>query len=81
MSSNKKLKSLTDKDLIIFLVACGINIEDIKKDGNRSLVYFENTDNLKESILNYANRATNINISDYLAAEKRVTTLLYTQKQ
>ena len=76
-----KLKSITDKDLIVFLVAYGLNIKEIKKDGNRSLIYFEDTPILKDAILKFTNRSVEINLSDYIAAEKRVKTLLYTQKQ
>lgn len=76
----KDLKQITDKDLIVFLVASGLEVKDIEKDGNRSLVYFDDNKKLKDKILNYANRSISVNISDYLAAEKRVMTLLYTQK-
>lgn len=77
------LKQITDKDLIIFLVAYGLEVKDIKKDSsrNRSWVYFEDTSELKDAILKYTNRSVEINLCDYIAAEKRVTTLLYTQKQ
>lgn len=78
----KHLKEITDKELIVFLVACGLNIKEIEKDKkfNRSIVYFEDNEKLKEYILKYTNRAVNINICDYMAAEKRVKTLLCMQK-
>lgn len=79
--SNKNLKSLTDKDLIIFLVVSGLEIKNVEKVGNKSLVYFDNDKRLNDTILNYANRSTEVNIGDYLAAEKRVMTMLYSQKQ
>lgn len=81
--ANSSLKQITDKDLIIFLVAYGLEVKDIKKDSsrNRSWVYFEDTSELKDAILKYTNRSVEINLSDYIAAEKRVTTLLHTQKQ
>lgn len=81
--TNKRLKLITDKDLMIFLVACGLEVKHIEKEKgkNRSLVYFENTEELQEAILNYTNRSIEVNLSDYIAAEKRVTTLLHTQKQ
>lgn len=74
-------KPITDKDLITFLVACNLEIVDIKKDGNKSIVYFEDTEELKQSILKYVNRSVDVNIADVLASQNRVNTLLYTQKK
>lgn len=76
------LKQITDKDLIVFLVACGLEIKQIIKDKrfNRSIVYFENSNNLEEHILKYTNKSVNINICDYISAERRVKTLLCMQK-
>lgn len=80
MSEN--LKEITDKDLIVFLVANGIKIEDIKADkkANRSLVYFEDTKELQDSIIKFANRSGEINIADYIATERRIKTLFCVQK-
>lgn len=79
----KNLREITDKDLIVFLVALGMDIKNVEKDAyrNRSLVYFDNNDKLKDAIIKYTNRSISVNISDYLAAEKRVTTLLHAHKQ
>lgn len=76
------LKQITDKDLIVFLVACGLEIKQIIKDKrfNRSIVYFENSNNLEEHILKYTNKSVDINICDYISAERRVKTLLCMQK-
>ena len=78
----KNLKEITDKDLIVFLVACGIDIKEVEKDKkfNRSIVYFENDTELYQYILKYTNRSVNVNVADYIAAEKRVKTLLCIQK-
>nr|WP_225908293.1 DUF5659 domain-containing protein [Clostridium botulinum] len=72
---------VTDKDLIIFLINYGLKIEDIKKSGNKSLVFFKDTEELKKATLEYANRTFKVNVADYIAAEKRIRTLLYLQKQ
>ena len=76
------LKQITDKDLIVFLVSCGLEIKQIIKDErfNRSIVYFENNNDLEEHILKYTNKSVNINICDYISAERRVKTLLCMQK-
>ncbi|MGE5633240.1 MAG: DUF5659 domain-containing protein [Caulobacteraceae bacterium] len=76
------LRLITDKDLIVFLVASGIEIRSIEKDPvyQRSNVYFDNTEKLNAAILNYTNKSTVVNIADYMAAEKRVKTLLCMQK-
>lgn len=76
------LREITDKDLIVFLVACGIDIKDIQKDKkhSRSLVYFEDTELLNDLILKFVNKAIDINICDYQAAEKRIKTLLCMNK-
>ena len=78
----QNLRLITDKDLIVFLVASGIEIKSIAKDSvyQRSNVYFENTERLDAAVLDYTNRTTMINIADYMAAEKRVKTLLCMQK-
>lgn len=73
------LKQITDIDLIIFLVIKGFEIKQTQKDGNRSIVYFEDSNNLDSAVLKFANRTENINIADYQAAQKRVKTLLYTK--
>ncbi|MDT8718204.1 hypothetical protein IAI10_16175 [Clostridium sp. 19966] len=77
-----ELRPISDKDLLVFLVAKGLEIKDIKKekDKNRSLVYFEDTDKLNQAMLQFANKSEQVNISDVLAAERRVKTLLCMQK-
>lgn len=81
---NQGLKKITDKDLIVFLVAKNFEIQNIEKevDRNRSIVYFEDSPELHKAILAYTNKTndTNISLVDYMAAEKRVTTLLNLQK-
>lgn len=79
---HKNLREITDKDLIVFLVACNFQIQKIEKDKkyNRSLVYFEDSEKLEEYILRFTNKSIDINICDYMAAEKRVKTLLCIQK-
>jgi hypothetical protein len=79
---HKSLRLITDKDLIVFLVASGMEIRLIRKDPvyRRSNVYFDNTERLDAAVLNYTNKSTMVNIADYLAAEKRVKTLLCLQK-
>lgn len=79
---NTKLREITDKDLIVFLVAKGLKIIKIKKDPerNRSLVYFEDRGELENAVLAYTNKSEEINYGDYIAAERRVKTLLTMQK-
>jgi len=45
-----KLKALTDKDLIVYLTAIGLEIKEIKKDNgkDRSLIYFEDNEELEK---------------------------------
>ncbi len=76
------LRKITDRDLIVFLVSKGFEIVKAQKDPtrNRSIIYFHDTMELKKSILGYVNKTERINISDYIAAEKRVKTLFYLQK-
>lgn len=78
----RNLKGITDKDLIVFLVAKGIEIKRVKKDPgmNRSFVYFEKTKDLENAVLAYTNKSEQINVGDYIAAERRVKTLLNLQK-
>lgn len=73
---------ITDKQLIIFLVCKQFKISGVAKDpnGRKSIVYFENTKELEQEVLNYANKVGNVNISDFLAVEKRVNNLLYFNK-
>jgi len=84
MKSNKTKNCIviTDKDLLVSLVAQGFPIIDIRKDQNqnRCIAYFENTKELDEAILAFANKTTTINIAEYFAADKRVRTLLHHQK-
>lgn len=77
------LRKITDKDLIVFLVAKGFEIKDIKKERgkNRSLVYFSNCKELESAILAFVNKTEEVNIGDYQSAERRVKTLLYLQKK
>lgn len=73
---------ITDKQLIIFLVCKQFKITGVKKDpgGRKSIVYFESSKELEQAVLNYANKEGSVNISDYLAVEKRVNNLLYFNK-
>lgn len=77
-----ELKTITDKDLIVYLIAVGIEIEDIKKDKNfnRSIVYFKDDEKLRNAIIRYVNKSDDINIAEFLSAERRVKTLLCIQK-
>lgn len=77
-----KLSSVTDKDLIVFLVASGLEIVNAEKEKNKnhSVVFFEDNDNFRKAKLEYVNRNKVINVADYLAAEKRVRALLYALK-
>ncbi|MDF2545770.1 MAG: hypothetical protein K0R93_668 [Anaerosolibacter sp.] len=79
---HNKLIQITDKDLMVFLVASGHEIKKVQKDPerNRSLVFFEVTSQLNDSILAFTNKSKIINIGDYQAAERRVKTLLSMQK-
>lgn len=76
------LKPITDKDLIVFLVAINHEIKAIRSDliHSRSLVYFDKTEAIDKAILDFTNKSAVINISDYIAADRRVTTLLCLQK-
>ncbi|WP_425447714.1 DUF5659 domain-containing protein [Dethiothermospora halolimnae] len=76
------LEVITDKDLIVFLVAKGFKIKRVRKDrrGNRSLLYFEKSRQLEKAILDFVNKTEMININEYQAAERRVKTLLSMQK-
>lgn len=75
------LKAFTDLNLIIFLVAKKHRVIKTKLDGNKSLVYFENTKELEKDKLNFINGVDKINITEYQAAEKRVKTILYVNKK
>lgn len=77
-----KTIGVTDKQLILFLVSRQFKILGVKKDpkGTKSILYFENTKELNQAILDYANRVGNVNVADYLAVEKRVNNLLYFNK-
>ncbi|WP_027633443.1 DUF5659 domain-containing protein [Clostridium hydrogeniformans] len=75
-----KLKGITDKDLIVYLVAIGLEIKDIRKAENKSIVYFEDNDRLKKSFFKYVNKTDYINLSDFIWAERRIKTLLCAQK-
>lgn len=77
-----KTVGITDKQLIIFLVCKQFEIKGMTKDpkGTKSIIYFENTKELEQAILDYANKVGNVNISDFLAVEKRVNNILYFNK-
>lgn len=75
-----KLKDITDMDLIVFLVLKGHGINKSKREGNKSIIYFEDNEELQENILKFVNRNENINIADYQATYRRVKTLLCTNK-
>lgn len=74
------LTDFTDLHLIVFLVARNHPIKDIKLDGNRSIIYFQETQNLRDDVLKFTNGTGDINITDYQASEQRVKTLLYQNK-
>jgi hypothetical protein len=76
------LRAITDKDLAVYLSAKGIDIKSIEKDpkANRSLILFEDNEVLNKSIIDFANKNDNINIAEFLAAERRIKTLLCAQK-
>lgn len=76
------MKQITDKDLIVFLVAKGFDIKAVRRDmiRSRSLVYFEKSDTLEEAIIEFTNKSAVVNIADYIAADRRVTTMLCLQK-
>lgn len=75
-----KLIKITDLNLIIFLVAKDHQIKKTELDGNRSIVFFENSSKLKEDTLKFVNGTEKINITEYQAVEQRVKTLLYQNK-
>ncbi len=76
-----KLKVITDKELMIFLVAKGFDIEKIEKEKgrDRSLVYFEKSKGFEAAILAYVNKS-DPEFTKYMEAEKRIKTLLCLQK-
>ncbi len=76
------MKEVTDKDLIVYLVAKGFEVKRIIKDPvrQRCLVYFDNSAELEKGILDFANKNTSINIGEFIAADRRVKTLLQMQK-
>lgn len=67
---------ITDKDLMVYLVAKGFVVKDVKKDKNRSIVFFENTRELKGELVKFINKENSVNIADFLAAERRIKTIL-----
>lgn len=67
---------ITDKDLMVYLVAKGFEIKDIKRNGNRSIVIFSEAPGLREASISFVNRQNMVNIADLLAAEKRIKTIL-----
>lgn len=73
-------KPVTDKDLMVYLVSIGHEIKRIKKEGNHSIAYFENTLELSNSLIRFANKADTVNVADYTATERRIKTLLCMQK-
>lgn len=78
----EQFKAITDKDLTVFLVAKGFTIAKVLPEAgrNRCLIYFEATKELEEAVLNYTNKSDVINYPEYIAAEKRVRTLLNVHK-
>lgn len=74
------LTKITDLNLIIFLVAKNHQVKSSKLDGNRSIVYFEDSSKLRADILKFVNGTESINITEYQAVEQRVKTLLYQNK-
>lgn len=77
---NMNLTKTTDLNLIVFLVSKDHLIKNSKLDGNRSIVYFQDTPKLRADVLKFVNGTEDINITDYQASEKRVKTLLYQNK-
>jgi len=77
-----KTREITDKDLIVYLVANGVDILAIKKEQGkeRSIIYFEDDDKLQQLIINFANKKDQINIAEFIATERRIKTLLCLQK-
>lgn len=69
-------REITDKDLMVYLVAKGFKIEKIKKDGNKSIVIFQENKELEDATIKFVNRQDSVNIADLLAAEKRIKTIL-----
>ena len=76
------LKAITDKDLIVYLTAKGLEIKGIEREGgrNRSIVYFEDSNELRSSLINYVNKTDKVNIAEFISAERRIKTLLCMQK-
>ncbi|MTI67833.1 MAG: hypothetical protein FH753_14705 [Firmicutes bacterium] len=73
---------ITDKDVIVYLVATGFQIKKAYKDPkrNRSIVVFKNSKELNEAIINYANKKGKVNVANFIEAEKRVKNLFYLNK-
>tara|TARA_B100000965_G_C19297692_1_gene628764 strand:+ start:112 stop:342 length:231 start_codon:yes stop_codon:yes gene_type:complete len=69
------MKKITDKDLIVYLVGKGFMIKKSEKDGNRSNVYFKQSKEIDEAILDYVNKA-DAKYNEFQEAERRVKTLL-----
>lgn len=74
------LIQVTDLNLITFLVAKNHQIKDSKIDGNKSIIYFEDSKGLQDDIVKFVNGIETINITEYQAAEKRVKTFIYQNK-
>ncbi|MGY5241168.1 DUF5659 domain-containing protein [Clostridium tertium] len=72
----RNTRDITDKDLMVYLLAKGFQIENIKKDGNKSIVTFKDHKDLEEATIKFVNREDVVNIADLLAAEKRIKTIL-----
>ena len=72
----RNTRDITDKDLMVYLLAKGFQIENIKKDGNKSIVTFKDHKALEEATIKFVNREDVVNIADLLAAEKRIKTIL-----
>lgn len=74
------LMPVTDLNLIIFLVTKNHQIKDSKVDGNKTIIYFENSKKLQKDIMDFANGTETINITDYQAVEQRIKILIYQNK-
>lgn len=72
----RNTRDITDKDLMVYLLAKGFQIENIKKDGNKSIVTFKDHKDLEEATIKFVNREDVVNIAYLLAAEKRIKTIL-----
>lgn len=74
-------KEITDKDLLVYLIVKKFEIVETRKAQNKTIFFFEDTNELNASILAFVNKSESINIGDILGAERRLKTLLCLQTQ